>query len=142
MKYLNKLSSSEIYNFLNDNDIIVLDYDLKSLIEEAQKNNGENIYLRCLDLNKNDDNKVEGFMYKCFKNAINPTYSSSNLKMFILNDFTIYRLLLDFESVTDRDRLLNERYVEFMKSHSFYSEYEKDYKKYIENLKSESENVR
>ena len=142
MKYLNKLSSSEIYNFLNDNDIIVLDYDLKSLIEEAQKNNGENIYLRCLDLNKNDDNKVEGFMYKCFKNAINPTYSSSNLEMFILNDFTIYRLLLDFESVTDRDRLLNERYVEFMKSHSFYSEYEKDYEKYIESLKAETENVR
>ena len=142
MKYLNKLSSSEIYNFLNDNDIIVLDYDLKSLIEEAQKNNGENIYLRCLDLNKNDDNKVEGFMYKCFKNAINPTYSSSNLKMFILNDFTIYRLLLDFESVSDRDRLLNERYVEFMKSHSFYSEYEQDYKKYIESLKAETENVK
>ena len=142
MKYLNKISSSEIYNFLNDNDIIVLDYDLKSLIEEAQKNNGENIYLKCLDLNKNDDNKSEGFIYKCFKNAINPTYFSNNLKMYVLSDFTIYRLLVDFESVSDRDRLLNERYVEFMKSHSFNSEYEQDYKRYIEKLKEESENVR
>ena len=95
MKYLNKLSPSDIYEFLNDNDLIVLDSDLKALMEEVEKNNGEDIYLRCIDLNKNN-NPIEDFIYKCFKNAINPTYFSNNLKMYVLNDFTIYKLLLDF----------------------------------------------
>ena len=140
MKYLNKLSPSDIYEFLNDNDLIVLDSDLKSLMEEAEKNNGKNIYLRCIDLNKNN-NPIEDFIYKCFKNAINPTYYSNNLKMYVLEDFTIYKLLLDFESVSDRDRLLNEKYVEFMKEHFKDSSYEEDYEKYLAELKAESEKV-
>lgn len=140
MKYLNKLSPSDIYKFLNDNDLIALDSDLKSLMEEAENNNGENIYLRCIDLNKNN-NPIEDFIYKCFKNAINPTYYSNNLKMYVLEDFTIYKLLLDFESVSDRDRLLNEKYVEFMKEHFRDSSYEEDYEKYLAELKAESEKV-
>lgn len=140
MKYLNKLSPSDIYEFLNDNDLIVLDSDLKSLMEETEENNGENIYLRCIDLNKNN-NPIEDFIYKCFKNSINPTYYSSNLKMYVLEDFTIYKLLLDFESVSDRDRLLNEKYVEFMKEHFKDSSYEEDYEKYLAELKAESEKV-
>ena len=140
MKYLNKLSPSDIYEFLNDNDLIVLDSDLKALMEEVEKNNGEDIYLRCIDLNKNN-NPIEDFIYKCFKNAINPTYYSNNLKMYVLNDFTIYKLLLDFESVSDRDRLLNEKYVEFMKEHFKDSSYEEDYEKYLAELKAESEKV-
>ena len=140
MKYLNKLSPSDIYEFLNDNDLIVLDSDLKALMEEVEKNNGEDIYLRCIDLNKNN-NPIEDFIYKCFKNAINPTYYSNNLKMYVLNDFTIYKLLLDFESVSDRDRLLNEKYVEFMKEHFKDSSYEEDYEKYLAELNAESEKV-
>ena len=140
MKYLNKLSPSDIYEFLNDNDLIVLDSDLKALMEEVEKNNGEDIYLRCIDLNKNN-NPIEDFIYKCFKNAINPTYFSNNLKMYILNDFTMYKLLFDLESVNDRDRLLNERYVEFMKEHFKDSSYEEDYEKYLAELNAESEKV-
>ena len=140
MKYLNKLSPSDIYEFLNDNDLIVLDSDLKALMEEVEKNNGEDIYLRCIDLNKNN-NPIEDFIYKCFKNAINPTYFSNNLKMYVLNDFTMYKLLFDLESVNDRDRLLNERYVEFMKEHFKDSSYEEDYEKYLAELNAESENV-
>ena len=53
----------------------------------------------------------------------------------------MYKLLFDLESVNDRDRLLNERYVAFMKEHFKDSSYEEDYEKYLAELNAESEKV-
>lgn len=133
MKYLNLLGLHQFSNFLNDNGILLMDLDKsENLQEEIENPERKSIILRLLDLKNNSKSSMlEGFMYKCFKSSINPSYVNSHLKLYEVDDFVIYPILTENEKITERDKAIQGLYHEFMCEQFKNTEYKNDYDRYV-----------
>lgn len=121
MEYLNKLSPEELTMVLNKCGLFVVD-DIKKIIKETQKENGDCYYIRAIDFGKNEhENATKNGFYRLIKNSQKSgaksakskivteyletleeikntlplgSYNSSLIDMYTVSDFMIYRIVV------------------------------------------------
>ena len=142
MRFVNKLSSEQIYQILGENGLVVLD-DLPSLIEESNKENVESYYIRCGNFTKKEPTAFEMVRdYVYVKSGLAGLglgeYADDKIDIYAMSDFSLHRIFgLDFPN--ERDFALQDSYVKFMANIFKKDGYAAAYNSYVSEMNKEKE---
>lgn len=142
MKYINKLKSEDLIDFLNVNGLFVLD-DIDEIRAELGQSDTDTYYIRCqsnIDKEKNREltkyisrNRLMSTIFE-----MSEYYSLKGRNIYAIDDFMIRRAFtLDEQEVTDEDIALQRNYHRFMCDKFKNSEYLLDYDRFVESLNAE-----
>lgn len=137
-KYFNQITQEELENLFFKNGYRITNLDQIFNPDQEELEGRDSLFVLADDIQPDPMNDIVQHILRPWSMALG-SYTDLNKKIFTVNDFIINEISpLDITRISDRLISLNDDYDSLMSSK--FPEYRKDFKEYVEKLKSTPEN--